>query len=468
MIRSNHCAGRLRVPSGSTLRSSRSGLLGLLFCFLVEPPAAAGELPRPQPAEAAGLVEAAVFQPRAEYDLAALEAVVRERSAELQEDHLAVELGAAELRQSRLLENPVLDGSVGTLPLGQPNPPELVDPLANIPNYSVGLSLHPGLWRRGPRIRQAASSLRAAEERRRFAVRAQALRLLRALGDMATATLRFGADQHLLLQARGALLVARERVRTGFGPPLDGDRAEIELMRLEQQVAADQAEILAAQAACAEPVGSRCSGFSDEAEARRFLDAWLRRGAQSTLPAGAAGPDLSQRADLAALLAQADAASAEERLARAGALPDPTLRVGYTYDSFVISGNQRHSMNVALSFPLALFDHGQAQAMGARAKQHRLQEQRRLTLAGAEARVTVLRQALLVGQQRLVALQQQVLPRVQAILRNVGRAFEARAVPLTDVIQAQRGLGELLREEASTLGETFRVTVDLIEERGGA
>lgn len=411
-----------------------------------------------------------MFQPRADLDLAALEAVVRERSAALQEEHLAVELGAAELRQSRLFENPVLEGSVATLPLGQPNPPDLMDPLANIPNYSVGLSLHPDLLRRRSRIRQAESELQAATERRRFAVRAQALRLLRALGDMATATLRYGADQHLLLQARGALGVARERVRTGFGPPLDGDRAEIELMRLEQQVAADQAEILAAQAACAEPVGSRCAGFPDEAEARRFLDVWLRRGAASA--AGPGHPDetvgLAQRPDLLALTAQRDAASAEERVARAQRLPDPTVRLGYTYDTFVVSGNQRHSMSVGLSLPLPVFDHGQAVVMGARAKQHRLEEQRRLTLAGAEARVIVLRQALLVGQQRLVALQQQVLPRVQSILRNVGRAFEARAVPLTDVIQAQRGLGELLREEAATLGETFRVTVDLIEERGGA
>lgn len=466
MIRSNHCAGRSPRPA----RVPRSGLFGLLLCLAVEPPGPvfAGEFPRPQPAEAAGPVEATVFQPRAESDLAALEAVVRERSAALQEEHLAVELEVAELQKSRLFENPVLEGSVGTIPLGQPNPPDLMEPLANIPNYSIGLSLHPDLLRRRSRIQQAESELVAATERRRFAVRGQALRLLRALGDMATATLRYGADQHLLLQARGALLVARERVRTGFGPPLDGDRAEIELMRLEQQVAADQAEILAAQAACAAPVGSRCAGFPDEAEARRFLDTWLRRGA-------ATGPDrpgepvaLYQRPDLLALMAQHDAASAEERVARAQRLPDPTVRVGYTYDTFVVSGNQRHSLNVGLSLPLALFDRGQAEAMAARAKQHRLHEQRRLTLAGAEAKVTVLRQALLVGQQRLSALQQQVLPRVQAILRNVGRAFEARAVPLTDVIQAQRGLGELLREEAATLGETFRVTVDLIEERGGA
>lgn len=105
-----------------------------------------------------------------------------------------------------------------------------------------------------------------------------------------------------------------------------------------------------------------------------------------------------------------------------------------------------------LSLPLALYDHGQAMARAARARQHRTEEQRRLTLAAAAARLTGRGQARLVGQQRLVARQQQVLPRVQAILRNVGRAFEARAVPLTDVMRAQRGLGELLREVVSSGG----------------
>lgn len=399
----------------------------------------------------------AVFVPNADLDLRALMTVVRERSPALQEEHVAVEVSAAELRQSRLLENPVLDGAVGTIPLGTPNPPELVSPLTNIPNYAIGLSLRPGLLRRGPRIRQAAASLRAAEERRGFAVRAQALHLLRALGDMAAAMLRISADQHLAVQSRGALAVARERVRTGFGPPLDSDRAEIELMRIEQQVAADHADLLAAQAVCSELVGAQCGAFDDESAARRFFELWLQRGERVQ-------GDPATRGDLMALAAQRDAALAEERAANAQSLPDPTVRLGYMYDSFVVSGNQRHSLNVALSLPLPLSDHGQAAAMAARARQHRLELQRQLTLAGAEARLLTLRQALLVGRQRLLTQQQQVLPRVQAILRNVGRAFEARAVPLTDVIQAQRGLGELLLQEAATLSETFRLSVDLIEE----
>jgi outer membrane protein TolC len=63
-------------------------------------------------------------------------------------------------------------------------------------------------------------------------------------------------------------------------------------------------------------------------------------------------------------------------------------------------------------------------------------------------------------------LQEQVLPRAQSILRDVRRAFEARAVPLTDLNQAQRALDELQLQEASALSDIFRLSVDLVELRG--
>lgn len=409
------------------------------------------------PLSAHAAAEGEVFVPQPDIDLPALIQAVRDHSPVLQDEHLQVELAAADLRQSRLVENPVLDGAVGTIPVSTPNPPDLPNPLSNIPNYGVGLSLHPALGRRGPRIAQSAALLDAAEARRRFATRAEALRLLRTLGDMATAILRLSANQRLAVQSRGALHIARERVRTGFGPPLDADRAEIELLRIEQQVAADQGDLLAAQAACASVVGMRCGAFDGEATARRFLDVWIGR--SETVPT-----QLEDRKDLVALLMQKRAALAEERLAYAQLIPDPTLRFGYLYDRFVASGNQQHSVSVSLSLPLPLFDHGQAAAQAARSRQHRLDTHRSLLYTAGQAKILSLRQALLVGRQRLGVLQEQVLPRVQAILRNVTRAFEARAVPLTDVIQAQRSLDELLLQEASALGDVFRLSADLIEE----
>lgn len=402
----------------------------------------------------------APFVPSADLTLELLIQAVRERSPSLQAEHLAVEVSRAEARQSRLFDNPVLDAAVGTIPLGEPNPKDLPEPLRNIPNYSIGVSLHPDLARRGPRIERAARAVDAAEAQRRYALRGRALDLLRTLGDLATATLRLVADQRLTVLARASLGLARDRVRTGFGPPLDADRAEIELLRLEQQVAAHQGEILAAQAACAEHVGTHCEPFPDEAEARRFLSGWLVRAEQEPLA-------IERRPDLQALDAQHAAALAEVQLARAQGLPDPTVRVGYVYDSFVVSGNQRHSLGVSLSLPLALFDHGQAGAQAAQARAWRSAEQHRLTLQSTQVRADSLRRALAAQQKRLATLQQQVVPRGQAILRDVRRAFEARAVPLTDLNQAQNALDQLLLQEADALGDVFRLSVDLIEQGAG-
>jgi len=401
--------------------------------------------------------ERAEFVPSADVDLGGLIRAVRESSPALQQEHLAVELSQADARQSRLIDNPVLDAAVGTLPLGAANPPDLPRPLVNIPNYSVGLSLHPDLARRAPRIERAQGLLRAAESHRRYAVRVQALLLLRTLGDLSTATLRLVADQRLTAQARGTLALARERVRTGFGTPLDADRAEMEALRLEQQVAADQGELLAIQASCAEFVGARCGSFADDNGARRFLSAWLARAEAVTAPP-------SSRPDLRALAEQRAASVAEGQLARAQLAPDPTVRIGYMYDSFVASGNQQHSMSVLLSLPIPVIDRGQAGSQAAHARVRRFAEQERLTLVAAQARVTSLRQALVMQKQRLATLQQQVVPRAQGILRDVRRAFEARAVPLTDLNQAQQALDELLLQEATALGDAFRLTVELLEQ----
>jgi cobalt-zinc-cadmium efflux system outer membrane protein len=394
-----------------------------------------------------------------------LMAAVRDRSAVLQVDHLEVDVKVAEARQSRLLDNPVLDGAVGTIPLGTPNPPELPDPLSNIPNYSVGLSLHPDLARRGARITRAERQSDAAEASREFAVRREALRLLRILGDLALATLRLTTDQHLAAQSRSALALARDRVRTGYGPPLDSDRAEIEVLRLEQQVAADQGDVLTAQATCAEILGMRCARFGGEDEARRFLASWTDRAD----PSGTARPELrvGERPDLRALAALEAGAQAEARLASAQWVPDPTLRVGYMYDRFIASGNQQHSLSVSLSLPLPLLDHGQAAAEAAGARVRRYATQRQLTTQAATARSEALRLAMATQRQRLLSLQQQVVPRGQAILNAVRRAFEARAVPLTDLNQAHRALDELLLQEATALGDVFRLGVDLIELGGG-
>jgi cobalt-zinc-cadmium efflux system outer membrane protein len=173
------------------------------------------------------------------------------------------------------------------------------------------------------------------------------------------------------------------------------------------------------------------------------------------------------RPDVRALDAFQRASSAEADLARAQALPDPTVRLGYTYDQFTVSGNQANSLNVTLSLPVTIFDHGQAQLQAAEARRARLQQQRALTLRSSTTRVAALRELLRLQQKRQEAIAK-TLPRARAVLDDLQRAANSRLIPFTDVIQARRTLDELLVEEADSYSDSFQTSVDLIAEMGPA
>src|SRR5262249_21931456 len=87
-----------------------------------------------------GTASADEFAPSATLDLPALERQVVQRSPAIQQDLLEHDLARAEARQARIIGNPTLDGTWGTIPIGETNPAGLDKPLANVPNYGVGLS----------------------------------------------------------------------------------------------------------------------------------------------------------------------------------------------------------------------------------------------------------------------------------------------------------------------------------------
>lgn len=404
-------------------------------------------------------VGAAGFTPQAGLKLEELMQLVAQQDPTLQQELLAIDGARAQVRQSRLWENPVLDAAVGTIPLGTPNPPELPAPLSNVPNYGVGLSLHPDLARRPQRQGQARAQLGAAQAQLRASVRERALELARVLGALAVTALRLDAKRGLAEQAREALRIAQIRVESGYNAPLDASRAEIEQLRLEEQTLALEGELTAALASCAEYLGTRCQPFASSQEARDFLVGWPRQAADQGVPSPAA---LEQRPSLQVLLAQRMAAEADERLARAQLVPDPTLRLGYLYDTFVASGNQLHSLNVSLALPLPIFDHGQAAAQAAAARVYRLETERQRRATAAQAHIEALRASLFLQQRRLETLRNKTLPRARAILSDLVRAFELRTLRLTELLQARNTLDELLLAEADTLSDSFNTALDLL------
>ena len=57
-----------------------------------------------------------------------------------------------------------------------------------------------------------------------------------------------------------------------------------------------------------------------------------------------------------------------------------------------------------------------------------------------------------------------MLPRARAVLKDLERAVSGRLIPVTDLIQARRTLGELLLQETDALSDAFRASLDLMGE----
>jgi cobalt-zinc-cadmium efflux system outer membrane protein len=401
--------------------------------------------------------DATVFVPRASLDLAALMGLVARSSPVVSGELLAVDLARAEVRQSRLIGNPTIDGTWGTIPVGDTNPSGLGSPLGEVPYYSLGASYTFPIGKRGPRQARAAALEQSARAGATATARAIALELTRTLGDAAIATLRIDGLRGLVSQEKGSIELAQSRLSGGFGTPLEVDRLEIELGRTEQLLLANEAEMRDSLATCAATLGVPCEPFPSSDEARAYLDAWVSR-------AEAASGPIDERPDVRALVAAERAASAETDLAKAQALPDPTVRLGYTFDQFVVSGNQRHSLNLSLSLPLPIFDWGQAQRDAADARRTRLAAQRERVTTVARVRTTALRRALESHQKRREVIAKMMLPRARLVVADLEKAASTRLIPLTDVIQARRTLSELLVQEAESHGEAFRIAINLVAE----
>lgn len=402
----------------------------------------------------------AMYAPRPDDDLGTLLYLVRRRSPGLQADLLAADVARAEARQARLLGNPVLDATWATIPIGETNPSNLRAPLASIPSYSFGLSYTFPLGKRGPRVDRGDALAEGWAHASDASALGRALDLARVLGKSAVTRLRIDGLRSLAAQQRAVIDIARTRLAQGFGTPLDIDRLEIELSRSEQQVLVAEADEQVGLTACAAYVGLPCRGIASAEDARALIVAWAKRATEGV-------PHVEKRPDIRALDAFQRASIAEASLARAQAMPDPTVRFGYTYDQFTISGNQGNSLNLSLSFPLTIFDHGQASLQAAEARRARIESQRALTVSTTTTRVTALRELLRLQQKRQTAIEA-TLPRARAVLDDLQRAANGRLIPFTDVIQARRTLDELLVEEADSYGDSFQTSVDLVAELGPA
>ncbi len=396
----------------------------------------------------------AAFHPSPELDIPKLVELVKTRSADVEAANLEVDLASANRHQAGLLNNPVFDFTWGTIPIGQTNPANLPKPILHVPNYNFGLSYTIPIGKVKPRSEMADAQLEGAKADRDATTRADALELAQLLGMLATSQLRTESLRELLDGANRQLQVSESKLSSGFGIPLDVDRLRVDVSRAEQQMLSAESDRDEALASCAALVGAPCAPFSSADEARSFLDHWINR-----VPRGAL--HYEDRPDLRALTAFQEAAGHEGTLARNQGIPDPTLRLGYTHDTFTVSGSQSDSLSLSVIVPLNFVDHGQAAAEAADAKRARYGSQRARLLAATMARVPALLDRLEAQRKREQKLANDALPNARAVLKDVERTETAQLVPITELIQARRAVAELVLEQVDSYSDAFSAALEL-------
>lgn len=394
-----------------------------------------------------GLAVAARTRARADEGLTAddygdetrLAAAIWERSPAVIDARQETLIAASEETKAHLLPNPQLDLEWGTIPIGPTNPRDLNDPIGNVPNYSAGLSELIELGKRAPR-QAATGAEREAASWRAVAVFADTyFELLAAVGKIATAEERLAMLARQVNESERLLQLEQARADKGEIAQMQAARTEAEHLRLVAERDGARSELEEARAGCAELVAEPCAPFGSEEAARVFLVA----GAAAPLPAAWSEEIAARRPDLAAVAATERAANERVALAKNQAIPDVTLRLGYTYDTFVTSGAQRQSLGVGVQMPLPVADHGQAdqeKASAALLSARRAREA--LTASGQTALAAAVQRRRLIAD-RLARLDT-ALEKADQLRTTMSGAAREGGVSQVDVLLARRRYQEVL------------------------
>ena len=408
-----------RIVRSKSVWCSAAGLL--LSTVLCSAPAAAAEA---TPAPALGRVSVAALL----HDDSRLSSWLAEHNPEIHAARARLAQSAADARQSHALLNPVLDASLANVPLGETNPPGLA--FNDVAIYTVGLSETIELGKRGARIagadlRQKSATLQVAVTERDERSQARF-----ALGNALHRGLRVAILQETLADSEGAANLERTRYEQKALSGTDYDRLLLDLANLRADFERERAEYSAALADCAAALGAECdlSGAREDDLASAVpLDV-----------SRVATPNLEKRPDLVALDVERQAAERDAELARGRAVPDVTLRVGYTHDRFYASGDNRNTLTFGVALPLPVFDRGQHDSSKALSRAVELRDTRSALLLQARADVAGLLSRKATLEKVLASLERESLPRSSSVLSSSQTAFDHGGVSLTDLLLARR------------------------------
>lgn len=387
-------------------------------------------------------------------DEARLVELLWNRSPEVLDARTSAGLAASEVTRAHKYPNPSIDFTWGTIPVGSTNPSDLHDPLDRVPNYNVGISELIELAKRGPRQAATVAELERSRLEALNAVSTRFFDLLGTIGHIAKSQLRAAVTNQLVDASAELLALDRARANKGDIAVVDLDRAEVEHDRLLATRDAALTDLEASRGECVAIIGASCEPFDSGKAARAFLE----RVAAAPLPTAWSDDIEQQRPDIAGLDAALRAARERATLAERRVVPDVTVRLGYTYDQFILAGNQRNSLSLGVQLPLPVADQGQADLQAAtatlaRAAQARraLADSGRLTVESAARRRELIRT-------RMRQLDT-ALAKARAVRDTLAAAQQRGGMSLTDVLLARRSFQELALDRSDLDGDAFDATM---------
>jgi outer membrane protein, heavy metal efflux system len=390
-----------------------------------------------------------------------LAALVWNRSLDVLEARGVADTAASEVTRARLYPNPQLDLGWSTIPIGETNPPDLHDPIGNVPNYTAGISELFEVAKRGPRQAAAVAQARAARAQALSVFSTRFFLLLGGIGHIAKAQARAALLDQQLDDSRRLLELDQARATKGEIAQVEVDRFQVEHARLRAERDAARSDVEAARAECAAIVGVPCAAFASGAAARQFL----QNGAGGDLPETWSEDMERQRPEIAALDATLRAADEKATLARHAAIPDPTIRLGYQYDDFVAAGNQRQSLALGVQLPLPVANRGQADLQAALAAMQRARAARdSLVAADRVALESAVRQRQLLAAriQQLAAARDQA----KALGESMEGAFRQGGASQVEVLLARRTYQELALDRTGLDADAYDAALKIREVAG--
>jgi cobalt-zinc-cadmium efflux system outer membrane protein len=388
-----------------------------------------------------------------------------ERAPGLAVARARVATARAQIVRSETLPNPTLDLSWNTIPVGETTPPGLSNRLINIPNYAVVLAQPFEIGKRGPRQHAARHGADAALWDAADQLRQTWLDFFVVVGRVASSEQRIAALAGLTDDAAKLSELQQRRAEKGDVANLEYERARLEEERLRSSLGEERHKLAVALTDCARLTGATCEPFGDAEKALAFFDDAVSRSGDSLEHLRS---QLAERPDLKSLAALEEAAQATGDLARARVWPDPEVRLGFVYDTFIVSGNQNKSVSLGLAFPLPVFERGRADRAEASANRWAARRSRELALAHADLELPNLLRQMDELRARRARTRGNSLPMAKGIVERIAKAVGAGGAPMQDLLQARRTLGELLADAADLDFASFETSLALLRTTGTA